>query len=52
MAPDPAPLAHPCAAELSFAQSRDSRSFGAIGKSEIVGRVFVRVWPLNRLGLL
>ncbi len=34
------------------AESRDSRSFGAITKSEIVGRVFVRVWPLNRLGLL
>jgi signal peptidase I len=32
--------------------SRDSRYFGAIRKSEIVGRVFVRVWPLNRLGLL
>ena len=32
--------------------SRDSRYFGAIPKSEIVGRVFVRVWPLNRLGLL
>ncbi len=33
-------------------ESRDSRSFGAIAKSSIVGRVFVRVWPLNRLGLL
>ena len=32
--------------------SRDSRYFGAIPKSEIVGRAFVRVWPLNRLGLL
>ena len=30
-------------------QSRDSRSFGAIKKSEIVGRVFVRIWPPNRL---
>jgi len=29
--------------------SRDSRYFGAISKSEIVGRVFVRVWPPNRL---
>ncbi len=34
------------------AGSRDSRSFGAIKKSEIVGRVFLRIWPLNRLGLL
>ena len=33
-------------------QSRDSRYFGAITKSEIVGRVFVRIWPLTRLGLL
>jgi signal peptidase I len=32
--------------------SRDSRYFGAITRSEIVGRVFVRIWPLNRLGLL
>jgi signal peptidase I len=32
--------------------SRDSRYFGPITKGEIVGRVFVRVWPLNRLGLL
>jgi signal peptidase I len=32
--------------------SRDSRYFGAISKSEIVGRAFIRVWPLNRLGLL
>jgi signal peptidase I len=32
--------------------SRDSRYFGAIPRSEIVGRVFVRVWPLNRLAIL
>ncbi|MGZ4691981.1 MAG: signal peptidase I, partial [Acidimicrobiia bacterium] len=32
--------------------SRDSRYFGPIRRSEIVGRVFVRVWPLSRLGLL
>jgi signal peptidase I len=34
------------------AGSRDSRSFGSITKSEIVGRVFLRIWPPNRLGLL
>ena len=28
---------------------RDSREFGAIPKSSIVGRVFIRIWPLNRL---
>jgi len=32
--------------------SRDSRSFGAIKKSSIVGRVFLRVWPPNRIGIL
>jgi signal peptidase I len=32
--------------------SRDSRYFGPISKSEIVGRAFVRVWPFTRLGLL
>ena len=30
--------------------SKDSRVFGAI-KSDIVGRVFVRIWPPNRLDL-
>ncbi len=32
--------------------SKDSRYFGTIAKSDIVGRVFVRIWPLNRLDLL
>ena len=31
------------------AGSRDSRYFGPIKKSSIVGRVFVRVWPPTRL---
>ena len=30
--------------------SKDSRVFGTIAKDEIVGRVFVRIWPLSRLG--
>ena len=34
------------------ASSKDSRFFGTIAKSEIIGRVFVRIWPLNRLDLL
>ena len=33
------------------ADSTDSRSSATITKSEIVGRVFVRIWPLNRLGI-
>jgi signal peptidase I len=32
--------------------SKDARSFGAIEESSIVGRVFVRIWPLNDLGFL
>jgi len=32
--------------------SRDSRSFGPIDEDEIVGRAFVRVWPLTNLGFL
>ncbi|MCU1427924.1 MAG: signal peptidase [Actinomycetia bacterium] len=33
-------------------QSRDSRYFGPIKKSSVVGRVFVRIWPPTRLGFL
>jgi len=32
--------------------SKDSRVFGPINESAIVGRVFVRIWPLSDLGLL
>jgi signal peptidase I len=32
--------------------SSDARANGPIKESSIVGRVFVRIWPLNRLGLL
>jgi signal peptidase I len=32
--------------------SRDSRFFGAIPKSLIIGRAFVRVWPVNAFSLL
>ena len=32
--------------------SKDSRFFGPIQESSIVGRAFVIVWPLDRLGLL
>lgn len=30
--------------------SKDSRYFGPIQQSSIVGRAFVKVWPFNRLG--
>lgn len=32
--------------------SRDSREFGPIPESSVVGRVFVRLWPLNRFDML
>ena len=32
--------------------SKDSRVFGPIAKSLIVGRAFIRVWPLSNIGLL
>lgn len=32
--------------------SKDSRSFGAVKKSFIIGRVFFRGWPVNRVGLI
>ncbi|MBU3702687.1 MAG: signal peptidase I [Acidimicrobiia bacterium] len=34
------------------ADSKDSRYFGPIPESSIVGRAFVRVWPMGRFGLL
>jgi signal peptidase I len=32
--------------------SKDSRYFGSIDESTIVGRAFVTVWPIGRFGLL
>lgn len=32
--------------------SSDSREWGPIQKNEIIGRAFLRYWPLNRFGLL
>lgn len=32
--------------------SKDSRAFGPIDESSIVGRVFVRIWPITNLGFL
>jgi signal peptidase I len=34
------------------AASKDSRSFGGITEESIVGRVFVRIWPVTDLGFL
>jgi signal peptidase I len=32
--------------------SRDSRFFGPIPESDVVGRAFLRVWPPADIGLL
>jgi signal peptidase I len=32
--------------------SRDGRDIGPIKESDIVGRVFLRIWPLDDLGFL
>ena len=32
--------------------SQDSRSFGPIDRSDVVGRAFVRIWPLTHMGWL
>jgi signal peptidase I len=32
--------------------SRDSRSFGPIAEEDIVGRAFIRVWPVGDIGFL
>ena len=32
--------------------SKDSRVFGTIEKSKIVGRVFIRIWPFTRFGFM
>ena len=34
------------------ADSRDSRIFGPIDEDSIVGRAFVRIWPISDFGLL
>jgi type IV secretory pathway protease TraF len=33
-------------------ESKDGRVFGPIKESDIVGRVFVRIWPLGDIGFL
>ena len=32
--------------------SKDSRSFHAVGQDRIIGRAFLRFWPLGKIGLL
>lgn len=32
--------------------SRDSRYFGFVPEDDLVGRVFVRIWPITRIGIM
>jgi len=32
--------------------SRDSRSFGAVGRDQIIGRALFRYWPLDQIGII
>jgi len=32
--------------------SCDSRTWGTVPRSDIIGKVFVRVWPFSRIGFL
>lgn len=48
----PIPAGHYWVMGDNRSESRDSRYFGTITNHEIVGRVFVRIWPVTRLGLL
>jgi signal peptidase I len=36
----------------NHADSCDSRMWGTVPKSDIIGKVFLRIWPLSRVGFL
>ena len=36
----------------NHADSCDSRMWGSVPRSDIIGKVFVRIWPLSRIGFL
>jgi signal peptidase I len=36
----------------NHSDSCDSRSWGSVPRSDIIGKAFVRIWPLSRIGVL
>ncbi len=36
----------------NYAESRDSRGFGAVPRSQVVGRVLYRYWPVESMGAI
>jgi signal peptidase I len=36
----------------NHSDSCDSRSWGTVPRSDIIGKAFVRIWPLSRIGFL
>ena len=36
----------------NYPDSCDSRYWGSVPRSDIIGRVFIRIWPLSRFGFL
>ncbi len=36
----------------NYPDSCDSRYWGSVPRSDVIGRVFVRIWPLSRIGFI